>query len=120
MVQNVPSMDQNEPSMVQKAPSSFLTPGRQAFHLSARRRLFNMATEMIDVTQYRDEAGALAGEAADTFARAGARLHLSTALSYLREAVQHRAATLELVQYVREYVMADEEGRRFEPPSQIQ
>ena len=67
-----------------------------------------------------DEAGALAGEAADTFARAGAKLHLSTALSYLREAVQHRAATLELVQYVREYVMADEEGRRFEPPSQVQ
>jgi tetratricopeptide (TPR) repeat protein len=67
-----------------------------------------------------DEAGRLAGEAADTFARAGAKLHLSTALSYLREAVQQRAATLELVRYVRDYVMADEEGRTFEPPSQVQ
>jgi len=67
-----------------------------------------------------DEASTLAGEAADIFARAGAKLHLSTALSYLREAVQHRAATLELVRYVREYVMADEEGRRFEPPPQVQ
>ncbi len=67
-----------------------------------------------------DEASTLAGEAADTFARAGAKLHLSTALSYLREAVQHRAATVELVRYVREYVTADEEGRRFEPPSQVQ
>jgi tetratricopeptide (TPR) repeat protein len=62
-----------------------------------------------------DEASTLAGEAADTFARAGAKLHLSTALSYLREAVQHRAATLELVRYVRDYVMADEEGL-FDPP----
>jgi tetratricopeptide (TPR) repeat protein len=67
-----------------------------------------------------DEAGTLAGEAADTFARAGAKLHLSTALSYLREAVQQRAATLELVRYVRDYVMADEEGRSFEPPPQVQ
>jgi tetratricopeptide (TPR) repeat protein len=67
-----------------------------------------------------DEAGVRAGEAAETFAGAGAKLHLSTALSFLREAVQRRSATLELVRYVREYVTADEEGRSFEPPSQVQ
>ncbi len=67
-----------------------------------------------------DEAGVMAGEAAETFAGAGAKLHLSTALSFLREAVQRRSATLELVRYVREYVTADEEGRSFEPPSQVQ
>jgi tetratricopeptide (TPR) repeat protein len=67
-----------------------------------------------------DEAGVMAGEAAKTFATAGAKLHLSTALSFLREAVQGRSATLELVRYVREYVTADEEGRSFEPPSQVQ
>ena len=67
-----------------------------------------------------DEAGTLAGEAAETFARAGAKLHLSSALAFLREAVQRRAATLALVQYVRQYVMADEEERVFEPPSEVQ
>jgi len=67
-----------------------------------------------------DEASVMAGEAAETFATAGAKLHLSTALSFLREAVQGRSATLELVRYVREYVTADDEGRGFEPPSHIQ
>jgi hypothetical protein len=62
----------------------------------------------------------MAGEAAETFASAGAKLHLSTALSFLREAVQGRSATPELVRYVREYVTADEEGRSFEPPPQVQ
>ncbi|HEV7484635.1 MAG TPA: hypothetical protein VGQ65_03050 [Thermoanaerobaculia bacterium] len=66
------------------------------------------------------EAGVMAGEAAEAFARTGAKLHLSKALSFLREAVQRRSATLELVRYVREYVTADEEGRSFEPPSQVQ
>jgi len=67
-----------------------------------------------------DEAGVMAGQAAEAFARSGARLHLSTALSFLREAVQGRSATPELVRYVREYVTADEEGLRFEPPSPVQ
>ena len=64
-----------------------------------------------------NEAAMMAGEAADTFATAGARLHLSAALSFLREAVQRRSATPELVRYVREFVTADEEGRHFDPPS---
>ncbi len=67
-----------------------------------------------------DEAAMMAGEAAETFGRSGAKLHLSTALSFLREAVQGRSATPALVRYVREYVTADEEGRSFEPPSQVQ
>jgi tetratricopeptide (TPR) repeat protein len=66
------------------------------------------------------EAGVMAGEAAEAFARTGSKLHLSKALSFLREAVQRRSATLELVRYVREYVTADEEGRTFEPPSPVQ
>jgi tetratricopeptide (TPR) repeat protein len=78
-----------------------------------------LTEELLSLGEW-DEAGTLAGEAADTFARAGAKLHLSTALSFLREAVQQRAATLELVRYVRDYVIADEEGRQFDPPSDVQ
>jgi tetratricopeptide (TPR) repeat protein len=79
----------------------------------------DLTEELLRLEEW-DEAGVMAGEAAETFASAGARLHLSTALSFLREAVQGRSATLELVRYVREYVTADEEGRSFEPPSQVQ
>jgi tetratricopeptide (TPR) repeat protein len=77
-------------------------------------------TEELLRLQEWDEAGVMAGQAAEAFARSGAKLHLSTALSFLREAVQGRSATPELVRYVREYVTADEEGRNFEPPSQVQ
>jgi hypothetical protein len=62
----------------------------------------------------------MAGQAAEAFASAGARLHLSTAQAFLRQAVQQRSATLELVQYVRDYVKADEEERMFAPPSAAQ
>jgi len=79
----------------------------------------SLTEELLRLEEW-DEAGAMAGEAAETFASAGAKLHLSTALSFLREAVQGRSATPELVRYVREYVTADEEGRSFEPPSQVQ
>jgi tetratricopeptide (TPR) repeat protein len=78
-----------------------------------------MTEELLRLEEW-DDAGVMAGEAAETFASAGAKLHLSTALSFLREAVEGRSATLELVRYVREYVTADEEGRSFEPPSQVQ
>jgi tetratricopeptide (TPR) repeat protein len=79
----------------------------------------DLTEELLRLEEW-DAAGVMAGEAAETFASAGARLHLSTALSFLREAVQRRSATLELVRYVREYVTADEEGRSFEPPSNVQ
>jgi tetratricopeptide (TPR) repeat protein len=61
-------------------------------------------------------AEALAREVADTFARSGARLHLMTALAYLREAVTQRDATPALVQYIRTYLVADDPGRPFHPP----
>jgi tetratricopeptide (TPR) repeat protein len=76
----------------------------------------DLTEELLRLEEW-DEAGVMAGEAAEAFASAGARLHLSTALSFLREAVQRRSATLELVRYVRDYVTADEDGRSFEPPS---
>lgn len=67
-----------------------------------------------------EEAEMMAGQAAEAFASAGAKLHLSAALAFLRQAVQQRSATLELVQYVRDYVKADEEERLFVPPSATQ
>jgi len=79
----------------------------------------DLTEELLRVEEW-GEAGVVAGEAAEAFARTGAKLHLSKALSFLREAVQRRSATLELVRYVREYVTADEEGRSFEPPSPVQ
>lgn len=79
----------------------------------------DLTEELLRLEEW-DEAALMAAEAAETFARSGAKLHLSTALSFLREAVQGRSATPELVRYVREYVTADEEGRSFEPPSQVQ
>jgi len=79
----------------------------------------DLTEELLRLEEW-DEAGVMAGAAAETFAGAGAKLHLSTALSFLREAVRRRSATLELVRYVREYVTADEEGRSFEPPSPVQ
>lgn len=62
------------------------------------------------------EAEALAREVANTFARSSARLHLTTALAHLREAVTRRDATPELVQYLRTYLIADDPGRPFHPP----
>lgn len=79
----------------------------------------DLTEELLRLKEW-DEAGVMAVQAAETFARAGAKLHLSTALAFLREAVHGRSATPELVRYVREYVTADEEGRSFEPPLQVQ
>lgn len=78
-----------------------------------------LTEELLRIEQW-DEAGTMAGQAAEAFARAGAKLHLSTALAFLRQAVQQRSATLELVQYVRDYVKADEEERVFAPPPATQ
>jgi tetratricopeptide (TPR) repeat protein len=79
----------------------------------------DLTEELLRLEEW-DEAGMMAGQAAEAFVRAGAKLHLSTALAFLREAVQQRSATLELVQYVRDYVKADEEERTFAPPSAAQ
>jgi tetratricopeptide (TPR) repeat protein len=58
----------------------------------------------------------LAREVADTFARSGARVHVMTALAYLRTAVERREATPTLVRYVRTYLQADDPARQFRPP----
>jgi tetratricopeptide (TPR) repeat protein len=63
-----------------------------------------------------DEAERLAREAADTFAQSGAKLHQMQAIAYLREAVEKRSATRELVDYVRAYIAADNPLRAFTPP----
>ncbi len=75
-----------------------------------------LTEELLRLEQW-DEAGMMAGQAAEAFAHAEAKLHLSAALAFLRQAVQQRSATLELVQYVRDCVKADEEERLFVPPS---
>ena len=58
----------------------------------------------------------VAREAAETFARNDTRAHLAEALVYLRHAVEHRAATPELLAYVRTYLSV-ELPTKFEPPS---
>ncbi len=75
----------------------------------------DLTEELLRLEEW-DEAGKIAGEAAEAFAGARARLHLSSALAFLREAVQKRSATLALVQYVRDYVIADEPEQTFDPP----
>jgi tetratricopeptide (TPR) repeat protein len=62
------------------------------------------------------EASELARAAAITLARSGARMHVHEALAYLREAVEGRTATADLVDYVRRYVRRDE-AQKFVPPS---
>ena len=79
----------------------------------------DLTEELLRLEEW-DEASMMAAQAAEAFARAGAKLHLSTALAFLRQAVQQRSATLELVQYIRDYVKADEEERTFAPPSAAQ
>lgn len=54
------------------------------------------------------EAEALAGEAASTFARNDARLHVAAALAYLRECVIRREASPALIERLRGYIDADD------------
>jgi len=63
-----------------------------------------------------EEAEKLAREAAETFAKNDARLHLAEALGYLRHAVEARTATPELAEYIRSYLEADDSSARFTPP----
>lgn len=63
------------------------------------------------------EAARLARVAAETFARSGVRLHQMEAMAYLREAVEQQSATVGLVEYVRDYIAADDPARPFTPVS---
>lgn len=65
-----------------------------------------------------DDARALADHLASVFLKANAPVHHAQAYAALRTAVERRSATIELIDYLREYVAnAGNEGRRFEPPT---
>lgn len=61
-------------------------------------------------------AAPIARAIVEVFTAAGVTAGSVEALSYLREAVEHQSATLPLVQYVREFVAADDPARMFQPP----
>lgn len=64
-----------------------------------------------------DEAIALAHYLGNLFAKLDAPAHAARAFSYLRDAVEARRASVELVKYIREYVEDHEASRPFSPPS---
>jgi tetratricopeptide (TPR) repeat protein len=66
-------------------------------------------------TENNELAARFAREAAETFAKNGARLHLMEALDYLRQAVQRREATPMIVENVSAYIRADDPNRPFKP-----
>ena len=61
------------------------------------------------------EAEVIARELVSLFTAAGVTLASDNALDYLRQAVENREATTDVVQYVREYVTAGDPARPFEP-----
>jgi tetratricopeptide (TPR) repeat protein len=63
-----------------------------------------------------NDAAAIARELVALFMAAGVTLASVTALDYLRRAVEQERATPALVQYVREYVSADDTNLLFAPP----
>jgi tetratricopeptide (TPR) repeat protein len=62
------------------------------------------------------EAANIARDLVLLFASAGVTLASVNAVDYLRRAVENRAATAEVVQYIRSYVSADDPARPFDPP----
>ncbi len=65
-----------------------------------------------------DEAQALAERLAGVFLKADAPQHHAQAYACLRTAVERRSATIELIDYLREYFASIEnEGGLFEPPT---
>lgn len=63
-----------------------------------------------------EEAAAIARGLVNLFTTAGVTIASVTALDFLRQAVEYREATAETVQYVRDYVTADDPDRPFAPP----
>ncbi len=63
-----------------------------------------------------DRAEPLARQLVELFSRAGVTIASVQALDYLRQSVIHRLATIDVLQYVRDYVTADDPGRPFAPP----
>jgi tetratricopeptide (TPR) repeat protein len=62
------------------------------------------------------EAEILSRQLVTFFIEAGVTVASINALDYLRRAVENREATADMVQYVREYVAADDPARLFAPP----
>lgn len=63
-----------------------------------------------------ERAEPLARQLVELFTRAGVTIASVQALDYLRQSVIHRLATTGTVQYVRDYVAADDPARPFAPP----
>ena len=63
-----------------------------------------------------DRAAELARHLVNVFSRAEALLHQIQAVAYLRESVDARSATVELVDYLRFYVKSEDQNLLFEPP----
>ena len=83
-----------------------------------------MGEECLDVAEIHlrlgewDEAHALAEHLAGVFLKADAPLHHAQAYASFRTAVERHSATIDLIDYLREYVAsAENEGRLFEPPT---
>jgi tetratricopeptide (TPR) repeat protein len=89
-----------------------------------RGMITSMGEVSLDIAEIRlrlgewDEARTLAEHLAGVFLKADAPQHHAQAYAALCTAVESRSATIELIDYVREYVAsADNEGRLFEPPA---
>lgn len=65
-----------------------------------------------------EEAADIARQLAVIFTKAGVTLPSVAAVDFLRRAVEHHEATTATIQYVRDYVTADDPERIFRPPSQ--
>jgi tetratricopeptide (TPR) repeat protein len=61
------------------------------------------------------EAEGIARELVSLFTVAGVTLASVNAIHFLREAVEHREATVAIVRYVRDYVTADDPTQPFDP-----
>ncbi|HEY2094005.1 MAG TPA: hypothetical protein VGJ81_19190 [Thermoanaerobaculia bacterium] len=84
-------------------------------HGDAARVKLDIAEELLRSEEW-EEMEVVAREAAEAFARNDTRAYLAEALSHLRQAVEHRAATAELLAYVRSYIDADRPRSEFKPP----
>lgn len=84
-------------------------------HGDAARVKLDIAEQLLRAEAW-DEMEVIAREAADAFARNDTSAHLADALAYLRQAVEHRIATPELLAYLRAYIESDRPSSEFKPP----
>jgi tetratricopeptide (TPR) repeat protein len=64
-----------------------------------------------------DQAEVLSRHLVSVFSRAEARIHQVRAMMYLRESVEARTATAELLDYLRFYMSSDDQNLPFAPPA---